>query len=64
MIVYAFMAGPTVSVGGLFMAGVVPGLLLVLGMLCLCSFIAARQLSADRRTVLVARASGMNSSAR
>lgn len=40
MIVYAFMAGPTVSVGGLFMAGVVPGILLVAGMLALCSFIA------------------------
>jgi TRAP-type transport system large permease protein len=40
MIVYAFMAGPSVSVGGLFMAGVVPGLLLVIGMLAMCSFIA------------------------
>ncbi len=42
MIVYAFMAGPSVSVGGLFMAGVVPGLLLVCGMLVMCSFIAWR----------------------
>ncbi len=42
MIVYAFMAGPSVSVGGLFMSGVVPGVLLVCGMLALCSFIAWR----------------------
>ena len=28
MIVYAFMAGPSVSVGGMFMAGVIPGLIL------------------------------------
>ena len=40
MIVYAFMAGPTVSVGGLFMAGVVPGILLVIGMMLMCSYIA------------------------
>ncbi|MES2976871.1 MAG: TRAP transporter large permease [Pseudomonadota bacterium] len=40
MIVYAFMAGPTVSVGGLFMAGVVPGVLLVIGMMSMCSYIA------------------------
>jgi tripartite ATP-independent transporter DctM subunit len=37
MIVYAFVAGPTVSVGGLFMAGVVPGLILVTAMMILCS---------------------------
>lgn len=37
MIVYAFVAGPTVSVGGLFMAGVVPGLILVTAMMVLCS---------------------------
>ena len=43
MIVYAFMAGPTVSVGGLFMAGVVPGILLVIGMMAMCSFIAWRR---------------------
>jgi TRAP-type transport system large permease protein len=35
MIVYAFMAGPTVSVGGLFMAGVIPGLVLVVAMMLL-----------------------------
>ena len=33
MIVYAFMAGSTVSVGALFMAGVVPGLLLTAGLI-------------------------------
>ena len=43
MIVYAFMAGPTVSVGGLFMAGVVPGLLLVTIMMVMCSVIARRR---------------------
>jgi len=43
MIVYAFMAGPTVSVGGMFMAGVVPGLILVVSMLLLVGFIARRR---------------------
>ena len=43
MIVYAFMAGPSVSVGGMFMAGVVPGLLLVIAMLVMCSVIARRR---------------------
>ena len=43
MIVYAFMAGPSVSVGGLFMAGVVPGLILVVGMLAMCSYIAHKR---------------------
>jgi len=43
MIVYAFMAGPTVSVGGLFMAGIVPGVLLVIGMLVMCSYIARKR---------------------
>src|SRR5262245_62422340 len=33
MIVYAYMAGSSVSVAGLFMAGVVPGLVLTLGMM-------------------------------
>lgn len=40
MIVYALMAGSTVSVGGLFMAGVVPGIILALGFMVLASFIA------------------------
>ncbi|GAA5158365.1 TRAP transporter large permease [Viridibacterium curvum] len=43
MIVYAFMAGPTVSVGGLFMAGVVPGILLVIGMMFMCWWIARKR---------------------
>jgi tripartite ATP-independent transporter DctM subunit len=43
MIVYAFMAGPSVSVGGLFMAGVVPGLLLVVIMMAMCSGFAIKR---------------------
>ena len=43
MIVYAFMAGSTVSVGGLFMAGVVPGLILFLTLMALCWFISWRR---------------------
>jgi tripartite ATP-independent transporter DctM subunit len=43
MIVYAFMAGPTVSVGGMFMAGIVPGIILVILMMALCSIIAIRR---------------------
>jgi tripartite ATP-independent transporter DctM subunit len=43
MIVYAFMAGPTVSVGGLFMAGVVPGLILVATMMAMCSGFAIKR---------------------
>ena len=43
MIVYAFMAGPTVSVGGMFMAGVVPGLILVVMMMGMCSYFAIRR---------------------
>lgn len=38
MIVYAFMAGPSVSVGGMFMAGVVPGLIITVGFMLLCSW--------------------------
>lgn len=40
MIVYAFMAGSSVSVGGLFMAGVIPGLILFVTFMVLCWFIA------------------------
>lgn len=36
MIVYAFMAGSSVSVGGLFMSGVVPGAILFLSFMGLC----------------------------
>ena len=38
MIVYAFMAGPSVSVGGMFMAGVIPGILITAGFMLLCSW--------------------------
>jgi len=40
MIVYAFMAGSSVSVGGMFMSGVVPGLILFASFMVLCWFIA------------------------
>lgn len=43
MIVYAFMAGSSVSVGGMFMAGVVPGLIITVGFMGLCSWIATRR---------------------
>ena len=43
MIVYAFMAGPSVSVGGMFMAGVIPGIILVILMMIACSVIAIRR---------------------
>lgn len=43
MIVYAFMAGSSVSVGGLFMAGVVPGVIICVGFMLLCSWIATRR---------------------
>ncbi|MBA2963507.1 MULTISPECIES: TRAP transporter large permease [Ramlibacter] len=43
MIVYAFMAGSSVSVGGMFMAGVVPGLVITIGFIALCSWIAGRR---------------------
>lgn len=40
MIVYAFMAGSSVSVGGMFMSGVVPGMILVAVLMILCWLIA------------------------
>jgi len=40
MIVYALMAGPSVSIGGLFLAGVVPGLILTAAMMAWCSYVA------------------------
>lgn len=43
MIVYAFMAGSSVSVGGLFMAGVVPGIVICIGFMLLCSWLAGRR---------------------
>jgi len=42
MIVYAVVAS-NVSVAGLFMAGIVPGILIGVGMMALCSFIASRR---------------------
>jgi TRAP-type transport system large permease protein len=43
MIVYAYMAGPSVSVGGLFMAGIVPGLAMAAIMMLLIGAIAWRR---------------------
>ncbi len=40
MIVYAFMAGASVSVGGMFMAGVIPGLIITVGFMLICSWYA------------------------
>lgn len=42
MIVYAFMAGASVSVGGMFMAGVIPGLIITFGFMAICSWHAWR----------------------
>lgn len=43
MIVYALMAGSTVSVGALFVAGIVPGLILTVGFMAIASFISWRR---------------------
>lgn len=43
MIVYALMAGSSVSVGGLFMAGIGPGVLLALGFMGLASWLSWRR---------------------
>jgi tripartite ATP-independent transporter DctM subunit len=43
MIVYAYMAGSSVSVAGLFMAGVVPGVLLTIGLMLMVYVIAKRR---------------------
>lgn len=43
MIVYAYMAGASVSVGGLFMAGVVPGIVMATVMMLLIAGIAKRR---------------------
>ena len=43
MIVYAFMAGPSVSVGGMFMAGVIPGILITIGFMLICSWYVGRR---------------------
>jgi C4-dicarboxylate transporter DctM subunit len=42
MIVYAIMAGGNVSIGGLFIAGIVPGILLGLAMMAVCTYYAHR----------------------
>ena len=39
MIVYALMAGSTVSVGALFVSGIIPGLILTIGFMSIASFI-------------------------
>ena len=43
MIVYAYMAGSSVSVAGLFLAGVVPGVLRTLGMMAIIRIMAKRR---------------------
>lgn len=43
MIVYALMAGSSVSVGGLFIAGIVPGIILTIAFMGLASWIAWRR---------------------
>ena len=43
MIVYAYMAGPTVSVGALFMAGTIPGILLTAIFMFQCWYIARKR---------------------
>lgn len=40
MIVYALMAGPSISVGALFIAGIVPGIILAIAMMITCSIMA------------------------
>jgi tripartite ATP-independent transporter DctM subunit len=42
MVIYSMAAGGTVSIAALFMAGVLPGLLLGLTLACLCLFVARR----------------------
>jgi TRAP-type transport system large permease protein len=43
MIVYAYMAGSSVSVAGLFLAGVVPGIVLTIGLMLMVYVIAKRR---------------------
>jgi TRAP-type transport system large permease protein len=43
MIVYAFMAGGSVSVAGLFLAGVIPGIMIGVGMMVMCYVIARKR---------------------
>jgi tripartite ATP-independent transporter DctM subunit len=54
MIVYAYMAGPTVSVGALFMAGMIPGILITAVFMFQCWWIAKkRNYPADGQPVSV-----------
>lgn len=43
MIVYALMAGSSVSIGGLFMAGVVPGIILAVAFMALSSYLSRKR---------------------
>ena len=43
MIIYALMAGSSVSVGALFMAGVVPGIILTIAMMVLSSYLSRKR---------------------
>ncbi len=43
MIVYALMAGSSVSVGGLFMAGIIPGIIMCLGFIGIASFLSMKR---------------------
>lgn len=43
MIVYALMAGSSVSVGALFIAGIVPGIILTLGFMAIASYLSWRR---------------------
>jgi len=43
MIIYALMAGSSVSVGALFMAGVVPGIILTVAMMIMSSFLSKKK---------------------
>ncbi|UCE31211.1 MAG: TRAP transporter large permease [Burkholderiales bacterium] len=43
MIVYALMAGSSVSVGALFIAGIVPGIILTIGFMAIASFLSWRR---------------------
>jgi len=43
MIIYALMAGSSVSVGALFMAGIVPGIILTVAMMIMSSFLSKKK---------------------
>ncbi len=50
-VIYSLAAGGTVSIGALFMAGIIPGLMLGLTMAALCLFLAYRHQHPKGRTV-------------